>query len=84
MILYFRENFHILHMIFSFDKNGKPLKKDDKEGTKDPNEYLDNNPPWTITKVNRNKLSNTQQIYSRLFYWASFIGQEEICKMMMK
>ena len=31
MILYFRENFHILHLVFSFDKNGKPRKDDDKD-----------------------------------------------------
>ena len=61
-ILYFRNNFHILHLVFSFDRNGKAVKKEeDKNKTEPlPIEEQDNNYPWKITRVNKNDLSPTQ------------------------
>jgi hypothetical protein len=62
MIVYFRENFHILQLIFSYDKQGKMIPNNESITNKDLNDekLLDNNPPWTITRVSKKNLSSYQ------------------------
>ena len=85
MIQYFQQNFHILDLVFSVDKKGKPFKcqgeTTDNQGKEDEDDL---NYPWTITRVNKSELTYTQSLYARLFYWAAFIGELKFCKLFLK
>ena len=65
--------------MFAYNQKGEP----------DPNAIMsvdmsDFEPPWTLTRVHRNQLSPVQKLYARVFYWAAFVGDTQLCKMFLK
>ena len=78
-MLYFKMNFDIVVSVFSdesrysiYDMPFDHKKLEKLEG------------PWTLYRITNKNFSNLQLSYAKIFYWAGYFGDMQICQFFMR
>ena len=73
-LLYFQMNFDIITDIFKDDKPNS-----DNDTHFDPKKLENLEHPWTIYRITDNNFSKLQLSFAKVFYWAGYFGDKQIC-----